>query len=195
MKLSEQDKQDRYSFIDKLASDFGREIDGAANVVSDFATFEMFKYAVSRFALEQAGVSIDSFPLPHEAKMKDFMRIDGMLQTFTSEERVQPDTLFASCNTVRDKIARLSNLTEGQLIMIADDMHVEFMVRRYAQSILDGDINDLHKILDQGLGKSETRQMIVSKRISQIEQLTTDEIRALLGEPEEPEECEVVIDE
>ena len=177
MKLSKADIDERMAYIEYLD---GIGASCILSSIEDYETFELFRYAAQRAALESRGIDVDRFPIAAKTKKSDVRSMTNLFESYFTEERVSPETLFAECNDVRDKIARLTGLTEGQLLIVCDDMSVEFTVRRYAEAILSGTIDDLHNILNQSLGKPLERKISLTRTDNALSGLTTDEIRALL---------------
>lgn len=166
----------------------------AQHGISDNLSYTCFLYMAHRSALEHSGYEVQGFPVqPSSASVNDMMRIEKIWEA-AFDNRVDKEKIFRDCYDVREKIAKLANLTEGELFAIANDMEIEFAVRRYANGMLEGTIDDMHKILDQALGKPIERVMNISKTVSPLEQLTESEIRKLLA-AEEPEQGEIEVEE
>ncbi len=161
--------------------------------------FEHFEYVAYLRILNGAGIKLSQLPEePSKATQSDRDRMRHIYEAWASGEALAPGSLFAGCRDVREKIARLTELSEEDLVFVADDLGVEFTVRKYAQALLTSDIKETHEILNQALGKPLERKLTENRNVNAFADLSTEEIRAYLGESEgedEPVEIEVLEDE
>lgn len=88
---------------------------------------------------------------------------------------------FEDCPDVREKLSKLTELNGSVLMMVAASDDVPYIVSRYAQAIIEGDVKDLNSILDQGLGKPIERKVTITGTTSMLDSLTIDELKALAG--------------
>jgi hypothetical protein len=163
--------------------------------VEDYVEFEFFEYAVKKYVLDKHAVTTSHLPAPADSNPAFHKRLDALFNTYFSESQISAEKLFEDCRDVRAKVAKLTELTEGQLLMIIDDMGLPFTVRKYATAMLNGDIDDLHNILNQSLGKPLERKAVVSQTMSALSGLTTEELKKYLGEGEEVYEIEMEVDD
>jgi hypothetical protein len=181
MKLSSKEIEQRADYI--MAADEmlppGVTID--RSFIGDIIDEELFEYAVKKSALDLSGVSTDHLPAASDATSRDRIRLSDLFVSFFQQDKVSAEEMFVGCNNVRDKIAKLMDMTEANLLIISCDMGVEFAVRKYASAMLEGDIDDMHNILNQSLGKPLERTMTVTRDLSAIEGLSTDELKQALG--------------
>ncbi|MCL2806663.1 MAG: hypothetical protein FWD27_00640 [Coriobacteriia bacterium] len=193
MKLMQDDIEARLDYLEEVAG-LGAKVDMITQL-EDFATIELFKYEVQRKAVEAEGVSTGLLPAVAEATRAEIKRMENLFDSCFSQERIRPQALFDGCLNIRDKVARLTDLTEGQLVLIVDDLTVEFVVRKYAKAMLEGDIDDMHKILDQSLGKPLEQRVTEHRELSVVAGLTEAELRALLPAGESSVEMEIEIED
>jgi hypothetical protein len=185
VKLTEADIQERLDYLEEVKTT-GLELD-AESRIEDFGTFELFKYFVQGLALITLGVTVQHLPAAEASTSQDHNRMNNLFESYFNQPHINPDALFEGCKNVRDKIARLTELTESQLVLIYDDLSIEYVVRKYAGAMLAGDIDDMHKILDQSLGKPLEQRLTVNQDISLLADCTEDQLKEMLrltsGEP------------
>ncbi|MDR2714940.1 MAG: hypothetical protein LBB42_05435 [Coriobacteriales bacterium] len=98
---------------------------------------------------------------------------------------IQLAKTFAGLSDVRAMAAKVLALTEAQMEEVVYDENLPVVIRRIAQSLLIGDIKEIALVLNQAMGKPVERHINANYVPSAIEQLTTEEIRALLSMCEE----------
>lgn len=157
--------------------------------------FEYFEYVTYLRILNAAGIKVSQLPEePSNATEMDRDRMRNIYETWEKGEALSPSSLFSDCRDVREKIARLTELSEADLVFVADDLSIEFTVRKYAQALLTSDIKEIHEILNQALGKPLERKLTENRNVNAFADLSTEEIRAYLGEGEEAgEEMEIEV--
>lgn len=82
---------------------------------------------------------------------------------------------------IRAMIAEVMILNHTDMESVVFDDGVPVIVRRFAESLLQGDVKEMSLILDQALGKPVERHMEIAQQPSAIEQLSLEEIKALLA--------------
>lgn len=181
------DMERRMQFVDDL-KELGADTSGIYAFLSD-NSFEDFKYQAYREALRAKGVTTEHLAVEvGRAQAHDRASMEHLFQAHFEEDKLDTAALFVGCTDVREKIARLANLTESQIIMVYDDPNLEYVVRKYAASIMSAASKEMNAILDQALGKPIERIVTVNHEAPQLSALSTAELRALIGEVEEPEE-------
>ena len=91
---------------------------------------------------------------------------------------------------IRSLLGKVMTFTRPEMEAVVYDDDMPVIVRRFAECVLQGDVREMSLILDQALGKPVERRMEVSKRVSSLEFMSEEEVRALLAlaELEEGEE-------
>lgn len=92
---------------------------------------------------------------------------------------------------IRTMAAKIMTLNKSDMEAVVYDETMPVIVRKFANSLLRGNIKDVSIILDQTLGKAVERRVEMNQQISHIEMPSTEEIRALLATCSEEEDDEV----
>lgn len=170
----------RGKFLDMLA-DMGADVSSLRKKLMDYSDFDDFKYVAYRTVLREKGVTVEHLPaIPSDAFIADRSAMNELFKMHFTDEKFDTSSLFADCYDVREKIAKLTSMTESQLIAVYDDPNIEYVVRKYALAIRTNGIKETNGILDQALGKPVERHMTYTKQVSAIEGMTEDQIRKLL---------------
>jgi len=93
---------------------------------------------------------------------------------------------------IRSMTAEVMTMTRAEMQAVVYDEDAPVIVRRFADSLLRGNVKDMVSILNQTLGTPVERHMVATHNASPFEQLTVDELRGLLALCESIDEEEVI---
>lgn len=106
--------------------------------------------------------------------------VDCMYEAYFIDGPIDTEELFKDCPTPREMIAKMVNMTEKDLFRIGYNKNTPFVIKKYVEFIMNGDLDGLNAILTQALGKPVERRLSLSARVNPLAHLTTEEIRAML---------------
>jgi hypothetical protein len=146
---------------------------------------EDFKYTFHRNYLRSEMALEGDYPKWDVRTQEDYDAVEQQFLKYMSQEPTTISDIFEGCMSIRDKIGRIAHLTERELTIVSDNAQVEFSVRQASKSILNGNIDAVYKLLDQGFGKPVERQEVITADVSAVKKLTTAELKALAAGSDE----------
>lgn len=152
---------------------------------------DLFRYRVQMETLRINGIDVEYFPMPAQSNMRHRQKLESLFNNIIVE-KIDKDVLFDGCESARDKISTLMNMSEAELIAISNDMSIEFIVRRYAGAIISGSTKELNEIMNQAMGKPLERRVTENRTISAIERLTDSDLKRLVEQTDTIVEFEEV---
>jgi hypothetical protein len=180
-RFDEKETKRRDQFIDEC--EIVADVSGCGTLRDNQVEFENFKYSIRRQCLANAGVDTSHLPqMDSYAGKRDFERMEDMFNGHFILDDDDAETIFSGCSDIREKLHRLSELTDSQLAAVCADKKAPTMVKRYATAILFDDTKALNEILNQAMGKPVERIMQVTKKLSPLDNLTEDELRRLISD-------------
>lgn len=184
MRLEQDDFAARTTHLDELDA-LGCDTARARKNIENHLDYDLFVYMSYYESLVSKGVDVLMFPASaSDTDPRDRRRMDALFNTvFRADKDMSIETVFAGCNGTRDKIARLSALTETELMMILNNLDVEHVIRKYAEAILYGDVKDLTEVMNQSFGKPMERHVNYTQHVSPLEGLTTEQLKAMIEVP------------
>lgn len=178
----------RNMLVDQIEA-AGGSVGTIRNRIMDYSDYTDFEYSVYRVALKNAGVTTEHLTMDALAATTSEKRSMKALfdSTFLVEKR-DISAVFEGCRDIREKMTRLTELSEADLIAVWDDQSIEFVIRSYAQKIMTSDVKDLNSIVDQAIGKPIERHLNVNRTEERLG-LSASELKRLLASCEDDDEA------